>query len=386
MSSELARSPALAGRISSIDSLRGLVMLLMLVDHVRERFFLHQQVSDPMNLDTTSPALFWSRIAAHLCAPAFVFLAGVSAWLYAHGGSGPARPLTGFLLKRGLFLIALEFTLVTFSWMGSYHTIWLQVIWAIGLSMICLALVSHWPRQWLLMLGLTLVAGHNLLSPLQFTSDHWAYPFWTILHDRNFLISDGPVRLKVSYPLLPWIGVIVLGYWAGPWFARGYDAAKRQQRLLLTGASCLLLFVVLRGSDLYGEPSALESGISPIHTLMSMVNLTKYPPSLHFLLLTLGIACWLLWWFEQSPRRWHGWLATLGGAPMFFYLLHLYALLLLYSVAVTIWGTNHGTLFGVEGMSQVWLIAAGLAVALYPLTAWFAGLKRRRQERWLRYL
>ena len=128
-------------RIQSIDMMRGLVMLIMLLDHVRERFFYHLQVSDPMDLDSTSAGLFFSRFAAHLCAPVFVFLTGLSAWLYANPAHGPARSARSFLLKRGLFLIALEVTVINFSWMGSYHTLWLQVIWAIGLSMVLLALL-----------------------------------------------------------------------------------------------------------------------------------------------------------------------------------------------------------------------------------------------------
>ncbi len=157
-------------RIQSIDMMRGLVMLTMLLDHVRTDVY-HLQVSDPMDLDITSTSLFFSRFAAHLCAPVFVFLTGLSAWLYANPVHGPARSARSFLIKRGLFLIALEVTIINFSWMGSYHTIWLQVIWAIGLSMVVLALVSQWPKAVLALLGFGIVFGHNLLTPISFQPD-----------------------------------------------------------------------------------------------------------------------------------------------------------------------------------------------------------------------
>lgn len=163
--SELATS--LKSRINSIDALRGLVMLIMLVDHVRERFFLHQQVTDPMNIQETGDGLFWSRIAAHFCAPTFVFLTGLSAWLYQNSGN-TTRPLQKFLFTRGLFLIVLEITLVTFSWFGGYHTIYLQVIWAIGLSMIALAVMHPLGRVPVLVIGLIIVCTHNALSFISF--------------------------------------------------------------------------------------------------------------------------------------------------------------------------------------------------------------------------
>jgi uncharacterized membrane protein len=192
-------------RVASIDILRGLVILLMLVDHVRERFFLHKQVFDPMDINNTEPELFFTRLSAHLCAPIFVFLTGISAWLYANPSSGIKRSAPSFLLKRGLILILLEVTLINFSWFGAYNTLYLQVIWAIGLSMIALAGAAYLPRQWIITIGLAIVLGHNLLSPIQFSLGEIGYSAWTILHDRGFLMSDAQVNVKVSYPVLPWI-------------------------------------------------------------------------------------------------------------------------------------------------------------------------------------
>lgn len=371
-------------RIRSIDAMRGLVILIMLLDHVRERFYLHMQVSDPMDLDATSPSLFVSRFAAHFCAPVFVFLTGLSAWLYAHPPAKPERSARGFLFKRGMFLIALEVTLITFSWMGSYHTVWLQVMWAIGLSMIALSLLLGLPRWAMALIGVAIVFGHNLLTPLQFSPDHWAYSAWTILHDRGYLLRDGWINIKVSYPLLPWIGVILLGYVAGPLYA--LSESKRKPWLLGLGAACLILLAVLRGLNLYGETLPWRTGETLGQSLMSFFNFTKYPPSLSFLLITLGVMFLLLHWLEQRRGRWINVLVTYGSVPMFFYILHLYVLLIVYSVAIQILGANHGELLGVNHIGYVWLIAIALAVVLYAPTRWFSTYKKRVQSPWLKYL
>ncbi|MCH1923602.1 heparan-alpha-glucosaminide N-acetyltransferase domain-containing protein [Shewanella sp. C32] len=377
-------------RINSIDMMRGLVMLIMVLDHVRERFFLHQQVSDPMDINTTPPALYFSRLAAHLCAPTFVFLTGLSAWLYQHSGPSGHRPLTGFLVKRGLFLILLEVTLITFSWMGSYHTLYLQVMWAIGLSMLALAALQQLPRWSLFIIASLLVFGHNALTPIQFAPSEWGYSAWTILHDRGYLLSDSVINVKVSYPLLPWIGVIVFGYLAGPLYNKATDAALRQRWLWRLGWGCLALFAILRGANIYGETLPWHSGETVLASAMSLFNLTKYPPSLAFLLLTLGVMFIGLVLMERLNSRFAqraaAVLAQFGGAPMFFYLLHLYLLLLLYQIAMAIWGANYGELFGVNSIEQIWLISLGLILLLYWPTKQFAAFKRRTTLKWVKYL
>lgn len=217
--------------------MRGLVMLIMLLDHVRERFYLHMQVSDPMDLSVTSWGLFLSRFAAHFCAPVFVFLTGVSAWLYANRSHGQPRSARVFLIKRGLFLIALEIVVINISWMGNYHTLWLRVLWVIGLSMLTLAALINLPS--------------------------------------------------------PWMGVILLGYVAGPIFSQKpnsnpLEASLRQQTRLKLGLSCWGIFALLRRFNIYGETLPWQAGVHFGETLMSVFNLTKYPPSLSFLLVTLG--------------------------------------------------------------------------------------------------
>lgn len=374
-------------RLQSIDALRGFVMLIMLLDHVRETFFMQHQVSDPMAVETTEPALFVSRTLAHLCAPVFVLLTGLSAWLY-----GEKRQRRGevsmFLFKRGLFLVVLEFTLVNFAWTFQVPptVIYLQVIWAIGISMMALSALIWLPRFGLLAVGLTIIAGHNLLDGVHFdAASPWHVP-WAIAHDRTWLDVSSTLRLRTSYPVLPWVGVIAVGYWLGPWLHSACTPALRQRRLLHAGCGALLGFVALRAINAYGE-AHWSAHPALAQTLMSFFNITKYPPSLVFLTLTLGVGLLLLRAFERAGHpRWIGVLAMFGAAPMFFYLLHLYVLKLLYLSALGVWGANQGAYFGFQTIAAVWLTSALLPLMLYPPVRWFARLKARRRDlAWLKY-
>lgn len=357
--------PTTAGaRLIAIDALRGLVMLLMLVDHVRETFFLHRQVSDPMDALTVDPALFFTRLTSQLCAPAFVFLTGLSAWLY--GRDRPVADTASFLVKRGAFLIFLEVTFVSFAWTAEFppSTLWLQVIWAIGLSMLALAALLRLPRGVQFALGVAIVAGHNLLDGIRLEPDSAGFVPWAILHQRAFIDLWDGVRARTSYPVLPWIGVILLGYAAGPWFARGVAPGVRMRRLATVGIALVVAYVALRGLNVYGDKPWIATG-----------------DALRTTLLLLAV-------FERRDRcavaqR----LATLGGAPMFFYLLHLYVLKALYLVALATFGANQGNYFGFDALWGVWLASALLIVPLYWPAAWFARLKQRRKEvGWLKYL
>lgn len=382
-----AAQPAKASaRIEVIDVMRGLVMVVMLLDHVREAFFLHRVVSDPLDVEATEPALFFSRIAAHFCAPTFVFLTGLGAWLYANPASGWRSP-TGFLVKRGVLLVVLELTVITFAWTGKLPppTIWLQVIWVIGLCMIILGLVHRLPRWILATVATLLVFGHNALSGIHFQPGEAGFVPWTILHDRGFLIPDGPTQLKVSYPLMPWIGVILFGWLAGPLFARTMDPARRGRIFTGLGLACLALLLVLRGFNVYGETLPWKPGADAVHTVMSFLNYTKYPPSLDFLLLTLGVGFLLFPRFERMSNGFTRMLATFGGAPMFFYVIHLYLLLFLQKLMVALAGANHGTRFGVEETWMVWVIWIALLPVLYPPCRAFARFKRTSNQAWVRY-
>ncbi|PMH33834.1 hypothetical protein BCU70_04965 [Vibrio sp. 10N.286.49.C2] len=372
-------------RLASIDIMRGLVILLMLIDHVRERFYYHKPVSDPMSLSDTEPELFFTRILAHLCAPLFVFLTGISAWLYENPHGRPSRNASEFLLKRGLFLVFLEMTLVNFSWFGRYETLYLQVIWAIGLSMISLSLLCRLPRTATALLGLLIVFGHNLLTPINFAMHEVGYTFWTIFHDANFLVTEGPLKIKVSYPVLPWIGVILLGYSVGPLFGSAVTQAKRQSTLVKLGLLSLALLIVLRGFNIYGETDAWVNNGSLLESVMSFVNFTKYPPSLLYILMTLGAGLLLLAAFEKMNNAATNVLQVFGSAPMFFYIIHLYLLLIGYRLVLTVFGPNHGDLFGIPSVGYIWLISAILAAVLYFPTKAFSTYKQRSNSKILKY-
>ena len=374
-------------RISSIDSMRGLVMLFMLIDHVRERIYLHMQVADPMDIESTSIDLFFTRMLAHLCAPVFVFLTGLSAWLYSHQSSGEVRSSSNFLFKRGIFLIAMEVTLINFSWMGEYHTLWLQVMWAIGISMIVLAVMVKLPMWLIAAVGFIIVFGHNLLTPINFEPGETGFYLWTILHDRAYLISDGVLRVRASYPVLPWIGVILLGYFTGQLYNKNIESNFRVNFLVKLGLGCLALMLVLRGFNIYGETLPWEYGESTIYTFMSFFNFTKYPPSLNFLLMNLGISFLLMAWFERidGDRKAIQILKTYGAAPMFFYIVHLYTLLIVYWVLIAIFGVNQGNLFGVNEFGWVWVMSIVMSFVLYFPTKAFAKFKKQSNQTWVRY-
>lgn len=385
-----AAKVGVGSRIGSIDALRGLVMLFMLLDHVRETFFLWMPVSDPVDPATTDPALFFTRITSTFCAPTFVALTGLSAFLY--GQKHTKREVSWFLFSRGLFLMLLEVTLISFAWptqdiVFPPSTLWLQVIWAIGLSMVVLAALIHLPRLANLALGLGIVVLHNLLDPIYVGPESPFYYIWAQLHQRELIEIGGGVAAKTSYPVLPWIGLMALGYAAGPLFGSSATPDQRMRRLLVLGIGLVVGFVLIRWVNFYGDkPWTYQD--SPLRTVMSFLALTKYPPSLLFLMPTVGVGCLLLALFEArntSPLLPH--LAFFGGAPMFFYVVHLYLLKLLYNLGYLAWGPNHGELFGLNSVGTIWLLFLLLIVPLYYPTRWFAELKQRRKDIWwLKYL
>ncbi len=385
LASEKART-----RLVAIDALRGLVMVFMLVDHVRETFFLHLQVSDPVDATTTDPGLFFTRLLSTFCAPAFVALTGLSAYLY--GQTHTKREVSHFLFTRGLFLLFLELTVIGFAWPTQPiefppHKFWLQVIWAIGVSMIALSALIHLPRKVQVLLGLAIVCLHNLLDPIAFTPGSPLFVPWAMLHDRTLIDLGGGYTAKTTYPVLPWIGLILLGYVSGPWFGRGVEPQLRAKRLVWLGLALVIGFVVIRYANFYGDKPWFH-GESALRTVMSFLALTKYPPSLLFLMPTVGVGCLLLALFEKfEGNRLLPHLAYFGGAPMFFYILHLYVLKMVYNVALAIYGSTKGEVFGVDSLGWVWIWVALLILPLYWPTRWFAGLKQRRRDIWwLKYL
>lgn len=372
----------LTQRLLAIDALRGFVILIMLLDHVRETVYLHHQVPDPMNISETEPALFISRILAHICAPVFVFLTGLSAYLY-QLKTQSLKETRLFLLKRGLFLIILELTLVNFAWTAQFppEKIYLQVIWAIGFSMISLALLIGLPRIIQLSLALLIIFGHNILTPIDFShSDHALRYLWFILHDRGWIEISEHLKIRTSYPILPWIGVILMGYFMGTLFQPHINPTVRKLKLFKIASGSIIIFILLRWLNLYGDqPWQVMPTLT--QTIMSFFNLTKYPPSLFFILFNLSIGLYLLILFEQyQQKKWVYYLTIYGSVPMFFYLLHLYVLKLIYIICVAIFGLNHGQYFGVNHVSTLWVISILLAIILFPPVHLFSKYKHSNKH------
>ncbi|MDI2091800.1 DUF1624 domain-containing protein [Commensalibacter oyaizuii] len=375
-------------RLQSIDMLRGLVILIMIIDHIRETFYLHLQLSDPIDISSTEPALYFSRFIAHLCAPVFIFLTGLSAYLYGQKHSNKYH-ISKYLLVRGLFLVILEITVINFAWTFQFppHKIFLQVIWAIGLSMIALSALLWLQKSLLLLTGIVIIAGHNLLDSIHFSPHSVFYIPWAISHDRCWVTLNNFMASRTSYPVLPWIGVICVGYYCGQWFNKSYSPRQRHRNLIITSISLLGLFTGLRTINIYGDKS-WHYGNTTVETIMSFLNITKYPPSLLFLLITLGTGLFLLWTLE---RKQHfsilKYLAVFGSVPLFFYIIHLYSLKIMYLSAEYLLGKNKGEYFGFDHVWQLWGCWLFLVLLLYPCVKWFSNYKATHKHlSWLTYL
>ncbi|MGH6735899.1 MAG: DUF1624 domain-containing protein [Methyloceanibacter sp.] len=375
-------SPAAARtRLRSVDILRGLVMALMALDHTRD--FFSDTGFNPR--DVTEPALFLTRWISHFCAPTFVLLAGVSAYLY--GRSRSAGETSRFLVTRGLFLILIDVTLIKFGWRFDLDSFRLGagIIFMIGASMMTLAALIWLPRWAITAIALTMIAGHNLLDGVRgemFGQGAW---LWHLLHERGETTLGNGVDVYVLYPLIPWIGVMAAGYALGP--VMQLESEARQQFLLMLGAAITLGFVLLRTSTLYGDPAPWTVQDTPLATLLSFLNCEKYPPSLLFLMMTLGPALMLLAAFENVRGMLAGWLTVFGRVPFFFYVVHIY---LIHALAVVTAFAMTGEFAATPqigfGLSAVYLFWLLVLLLLYPLCRWFAGLKQRRSEWWWSYL
>ncbi|SDE41655.1 DUF1624 domain-containing protein [Kordiimonas lacus] len=381
-----------AYRLTSIDFLRGLVMVIMALDHVRD-FFTDARF-DPADLTQTDSALFLTRWITHFCAPTFVLLSGISAGLMHERKS--TGELSRFLATRGLWLIAIEITLVSFGWQFNLATfsIGLQVIWVIGASMLIMAVLVWLPFWAIAGFGAVVVLGHNALDYGLFPPVNWAAPtpFWHILHNPGFSLPFGfPVGRM--YPLLPWIGLMPLGYV----LAKAYklEPQVRQRLLVRLGLALIAGFILIRLVNGYGNPAPWSQQESGLFTFWSFLNTAKYPPSLAFLLMTVGPGLIVLAHAERWRGRFVDWMVTLGRVPFFYYLAHIYlahALALVAAelqglgwraMATAMWNMPAGYGFSIW---VVWLVWIGVVVALYPACKWFADLKARRKDWWLSYL
>ena len=380
-------SSAVSARLVNIDALRGLVMVLMLLDHLRETWFINYMVTDPVNANTILPAIGFARFAASFCAPIFVALTGLGVYLYSINHT--VAETTSFLLKRGILLIVIELVYLSPLYWGivPQPTFWLQVIWCIGLCMIALALLMRLPRPALIAFGLIVVCFHNLLDPIRLMQGDALFPLWAMLHQRDVIDLPFGFVAKTTYPILPWLGVISLGFGIGSWFRPEIAPETRERWLLLLGFGMIGAFIVLRLLNIYGDKPWFVVEGDPVRTLIGFISLTKYPPSLLFLLPTLGVGALLLVLFERiKSSQLVAALAVFGGAPMFFYLFHLTVLRILYHSALAVWGPNNGTAYMFDNYNWVFVWFVVLIVPLYLPTAWYSRLKRRRRDiAWLKY-
>ena len=388
-------------RIHSIDLLRGLVILLMALDHVRMYFGEGSWYSEPTHLATTTPLLFFTRWITHFCAPVFVFLAGTSAYLSGTNKSS-TKEISGFLLTRGLWLIFVELVIVNFAWTfdTTYSFRLLQVIWAIGISMVVMSTLVYLPDKVIFSIGLVFVSGHNLLDGISVNGTSFQSLIWYTLHQKEFVIFDSGNIINFVYPVLPWIGLMALGYVFGMLYQKDFDANKRQKLLLQLGTGLATLFIILRGFNLYGEPHAWAQQSSLTFSIISFFNTTKYPPSLQFLLMTIGPALIFLSVSENVQSKLSKPIIVIGKVPFFFYVIHLYFIHALASIFLVYQGQEwdayilsareitSGRLgsFGVS-LDAVYVIWILVVVMLYPLCRWYQGYKSSHPEkRWLSYL
>ena len=358
-------------------------MALMALDHTRDLF-----AGGSFNpRDVTDPALFLTRWITHFCAPAFVLLSGMSAYLYGRGRE--KAELSRFLFTRGLWLILIEITVVNFAWgfdSSFYLSLGAGVIWVIGASMLVLAALIWLPRSAIAVIALGMILGHNLLDGISAEDLGAAAPLWHVLHDPGRIQITDTVRVYVLYTLVPWAGVMAAGYLLGPTML--LDAKTRRRLLYQLGAAITVGFVLLRATNLYGDPDPWSTQATSLATILSFINTEKYPPSLLFLMTTLGPSLMLLAAFEHARGRMADWLATFGRVPFFYYVVHLY---LIHILAIVVAFATTGVFaarepevgFGLPGVYLMWLV---VLVLLYPLCRWFAGIKARRDEWWWSYL
>ena len=390
---ETALTRAGALRLDAIDLLRGFVIVLMVLDHARD--FLHAKafVFSATDLTQTTPLLFMTRWITHLCAPTFVFLAGVSIFLQRANGKSPAE-LSKFLLTRGLWLILLELTVVSFGFNWGPPLAFMQVIWAIGASMVLMAAVVRLPAAGILALGAAIL----ILQPLiagqvdARSLGGWAIPWFLTMQPGPTLFMRG----FIPYPAIPWFGIMCVGYGLG--FIFRQEPEQRRRSVLALALSLLAAFVVLRAINGYGDPAPWAVQSSAVMTVLSFINVSKYPPSLMYALLTLGTSMLLFLVLDRLAAPLQKFLLAFGRTSLFTYLLHVYlvhGMALLVGVIAgipagyyfdflgKIEGGNGGQGFGLAAVYAAWF---AVLLLLYPFSAWFAAVKRRRRDRWLSYL
>lgn len=384
-------------RLPGIDILRGLIIVLMALDHTRD--FWSVAPFDPLDLSQTSPAWFFTRWVTHFCAPLFVFLTGISAFLYGRKINSKTQ-LRNYLVSRGVWLIFLEIVVINLSWQFAYQFVFVQVIWAIGWSMVILGGLIYLSNRWILAVTLPFLLLHNMVDDQSVIAALGDYKWlWQFLHMGAWIpLPEYKFGIAVAYPLLPWFSVMALGYVVGQWYNE--DDETRQKKFMLLGGAMIAAFVVLRGFNIYGDPSQWQVQESFMFSLMSFINTAKYPASLLFLLMILGPGLILLALLDRVTAQgkaylWLKWLKTYGSVPLFFYVIHVPVIngaahiytYFVYGKAVNFfWGQSVWP-EGYEPNLMLTYIAWGLIVAaLYLPCKYYGELKRRSNSLVLSYL
>jgi uncharacterized membrane protein len=380
-------------RLEAIDVVRGVIMIIMALDHTRDYFGIPGQ--NPTDLASATAGLFLTRWITFFCAPVFFLLTGTGAYLSLRRKS-PGE-LSRFLLTRGVWLVFLELVLVrcfAYQFNVDYRVTMLLVLWALGWAMVTLSALVWLPASIVTGLGAAMIVGHNLFDSVQSAS-----PLWAILHSPGFVVNTPSHVVFAAYPLIPWIGVTAVGYGLGQVY--GWDAERRRAFLLRLGIVLSLAFIVIRGVDAYGDPSRWTQQKTAVFTVLSFLNTTKYPPSLLFLLMTLGPAMLFLWSVDRGTPRLLRPALVIGKVPLFYYLLHFALIHLLAVVTCYVrYGSAHWMFESPDlahypftappgwgySLPIVYLLWAFVVLAMYPLCRWFAALKQRRSDAWLSYL
>lgn len=391
-------------RIESIDLLRGLVMIIMALDHTRDFFHQPAMIDDPLNFATTTPILFFTRWITHFCAPIFVFLAGTSAFFQSSRKSKPE--LSRFLITRGLWLVLIEIVVINFAFTfdPNYTVIGLQTIWSIGISMIILGFAIRMPFPAILATGLIIVLGHNALDfyEKQFPPNHTYNMAYSFLHHQGVYTLTRGHSLLIFYPFLPWTGLMMLGYCFGKLFTR-YERAERRKVLTRLGIGIILFFIALRATNVYGDALHWSTQKNAVFTLMSFVDTVKYPPSLLYMCMTIGPAILFIALWGNVKNGVTKFITVYGKVPFFYYVLHFFLIHSLCTIAFFTRGhtfaqgihtTSEGPvppfnfLIPGEGYSLgvVYLVWIFVFLSLYPLCKWFSEYKQTHKQWWLSYL
>lgn len=385
-------------RIDSIDFTRGLVMIIMALDHVRDLMHTTALTQDPTNLETTTAGLFLTRWITHLCAPSFVFLSGTSAFISLKNNTD-VKAGRKFLISRGLWLILLEFTVITLGlWADiKFRMVVFQVIGAIGLGLICLSFLLKLSSKTIGIIGLVIILSHNLLQGVSFNDNIPLRLLWAFLFKLDVFPVTPNFTFAVLYPFIPWFGIMLTGYGCGQIFLE--EDGERRRTLFFTGLAVLTFFIVLRFANFYGDPIPWKSQKTPLFTILSFINIFKYPPSLLYTSLTLGIMFLILAAADGIRNKFVFLVSVFGKVPLFYYILHWYLIhslmfLLMFYQGFT-WADLPFGAFqfgrppsgsGVE-LPYIYLIWGFVVLSLYPACKWYNGYKSaHREKKWLRYI